>query len=326
MTRLAFTLHLFEPSNPTHRSTAAAIWSAACSPDLAISPRFVEFNTRPSTGAVQLGQVAIQDDQIVGFILASAAPNAPEAARPDHGWIDAIAVAPDAQRQGIGSALLDWGEIWLHTQHVTSAHLGGSLRPFTPGLPDELHNENFFRARGYAGQHETWDVARDLGDYTLTLPQAPKPAGGLPTTRPAQAEDESALREFFVREFPGRWRYEFEEHLREGGRLSDYTVLVSERGIDGFCFLTFEDSPRPLERFYMHRLPRPWGQAGPLGVSADRRKLGYGLVVVDAGLRRLRDAGVRGCVIDWTGLLDFYGKFGFKPHRKYLMLSKKLAD
>jgi predicted N-acetyltransferase YhbS len=32
--------------------------------------------------------------------------------------------------------------------------------------------------------------------------------------------------------------------------------------------------------------------------------------------------GVRGCVVDWTGLLDFYGKFGFKPFRQYQILEK----
>lgn len=318
---MSFTLHPFETSNSTALAAAATIWSAACGPDLAISPRFVEYNTRSSTGGIQAGQLARQNDRIVSFVLASAAPNAPGAVRPDQGWIDAIAVAPDAQRHGTGSALLEWGESWLRGQGCTTIRLGGSLRPFTAGLPEELHTDRFFRARGYGGEHETWDVARDLGDYV-------SPHGTYPRDvlcRPAQPEDEAGLRQFFLREFPDRWRYEFEEHLRDGGRLSDYTLLVSERGVDGFCHITFEDSHNPLDRFYMHRLPRPWGQAGALGVSADRRKLGYGLAVVDAGLRRLRDAGVRGCIIDWTGLIDFYAKFGFKPYRKYLMLSKSLS-
>jgi predicted N-acetyltransferase YhbS len=74
----------------------------------------------------------------------------------------------------------------------------------------------------------------------------------------------------------------------------------------------------------MHRLPRPWGQLGPIGVSQDTRGKGYGGALLDAGLRYLRDQGVRGCVIDWTDLVDFYGKFGFKPYRKYQMLIKTL--
>jgi len=72
----------------------------------------------------------------------------------------------------------------------------------------------------------------------------------------------------------------------------------------------------------MHRLPKPWGQLGPIGVSKDARGKGYGGALLDAGLRYLRDQGVRGCVIDWTDLVDFYGKFGFKPYREYAILAK----
>ncbi|MEZ4581603.1 MAG: hypothetical protein R3A10_08190 [Caldilineaceae bacterium] len=63
--------------------------------------------------------------------------------------------------------------------------------------------------------------------------------------------------------FPGRWRYEFEEFLRTNGRISDFMVLWTADGVDGFCRLTFEDSSRPLDRFFPYTLPRPWGQLVP---------------------------------------------------------------
>ena len=56
--------------------------------------------------------------------------------------------------------------------------------------------------------------------------------------------------------------------------------------------------------------------------EAALRGQGYGSVLLDAGLRRLHDNGVNGCVIDWTGLLDFYGRFGFQPLRAYYQLAK----
>ena len=144
--------------------------------------------------------------------------------------------------------------------------------------------------------------------------------------RPAQPGQEEAVLEFFNRSFPGRWQFEFLEFLREGGRRSDYMLLWTERGVDGFARLTLEDSERPIERFHMRRLPRPWGQLGPIGVSDNWRGKGYGGALLDAGLRRLRECGVRGCVIDWTSLVDFYGKFGFKPYRQYAMLFKALTN
>jgi predicted N-acetyltransferase YhbS len=309
------TLCSFRPGDASH---LVAIWNSACGPDLAITQRFVDYNTCPPTGALQAGQLAIENDQPVGFVLASALPNDLQTALPQVGWINAIAVFGNRQKHGIGSALLAWAEDWLRAQGCMRFRLGGSLHPFTPGYPVELGNAAFFVKRGYAerGGEQTWDVARDLGDYATTRPRADA------TIRPARSGDENTILEFFAREFPGRWRYEFQEFLRERGRLSDYQLLITPRGIDGFARVTLENSERPIDRFYLHRLPHPWGQLGPIGVSTDTRGKGHGGALLDAGLCYLREQAVRGCVIDWTGLVDFYGKFGLKPYRQYSMLIK----
>ena len=86
----------------------------------------------------------------------------------------------------------------------------------------------------------------------------------------------------------------------------------------------FGDSVAPIERYSPYRLPRPWGQLGIIGISADRRGQGLGAALLDAGLRRLHNNGVNGCIIDWTDLVDFYAKFGFTPHRAYYMLNKQI--
>ena len=127
------------------------------------------------------------------------------------------------------------------------------------------------------------------------------------------------------RQFPGRWHFEFEEFLREGGRIADYFLAFSATALAGFARLTFEDSERPIERFYMHRLPRPWGQLGPLGIAAESRGQGLGAALVDAALRHLHQQGVTGCLIDWTDLLSFYAKFGFGPYRQYAIFMKAFA-
>lgn len=314
---------MLRPFEPADSQPAAEIWTAACGPDLAISPYFVEYNTRPTAGGVQAGRVAMRDDLPTGFVLASALPASPHISPPQIGWIDAVAVSPAFQRQGIGSALLTWAEAWLAEQGCIHSRLGGSLRPFTPGLPVELDAGVFFDKRGYQGQARgsvDWDVAHELSAY------APRNYATDATIRFGRPGDEEATLGFFQGTFPGRWQFEFQEFLKENGRMSDYMLLWTERGVDGFARLTFNDSERPLDRFHMHRLPRPWGQLGPIGVSADCRGKGYGGALLDAGLCRLRERGVHGCVIDWTSLLDFYGKFGFKPYRQYAMLFKALTN
>jgi predicted N-acetyltransferase YhbS len=202
--------------------------------------------------------------------------------------------------------------------------VGASLRPFIPGVPEELNSTGFFTRHGYGTKPEwmtrEWDVAANLATYEP--PRTVREIDGL--VRPAQPRDYEAILRFLQREFPGRWRYNFEQSIAEGTRIADFMVLWTERGVDGCCMLTFEDSHHPIERFYPYRLPRPWGQLGSIGVSEDRRGQGFGAALLNAGLRRLHNNGVNGCVIDWTDLLDFYGKFGFTPYRSYLILSKPL--
>ncbi len=222
--------------------------------------------------------------------------------------------------------MLEWAEQWLAEQGCTAVTLGSSIRPFTPGLPVELRSEEFFTKRGYANppgeetRQTVWDVSVSLAGYAAAQRTRNRRRGApCPPRRRRRPLRLSAPR------IPGRWRYEMEEYLHGGGRISDVMLLWTERGVDGFCQLTFEDSPRPMERYYPYSLPRPWGQLGPIGVSEDSRGRGYGAALLDAGLRRLHDNGVNGCVIDWTGLLDFYGKFGFTPYREYVRLIKRLA-
>jgi GNAT superfamily N-acetyltransferase len=164
-------------------------------------------------------------------------------------------------------------------------------------------------------------MARDLAGYAT--PATALKAKGV-SVRPAEPHDKDALLGFLKREFPGGWYWECLQLLEAGSRISDYVILLSERGVDGALLVTFEDSYRPMDRFYPHRLPRPWGQLGSVGVSADCRGSGYGAALMDGALRYLHARGVRGCVIDWLVIVDFYGKFGFEVFRQYEMVGKDL--
>jgi predicted N-acetyltransferase YhbS len=324
---VSVTLRPLDSTDAGQVEAAAAIWNAACGQELAVSPRFVGYNLQPAMGAIATARLAVRDGEPVGFVAASTFPADDSVAAKELGWIDALAVVPAAQRQGIGSALLAWAEEWIAWQGCWAAALGSGLRPFAPGVPVELGSADYFGRRGYVGEvldapveETTWDLAADLRSYQS--PAHLRKMDGV--ARPAQPDDEQALLGFFHREFPGRWRFEFQEHLRSGGRHSDYMVLWTAHGVDGCCVLTFEDSVHPIERYYPYRLSRPWGRLGSVGVSAARRGQGYGAALVDAGLRRLHNNGVNGCVIDWTSLLDFYGRFGFTPYRRYLQLHRPL--
>jgi len=309
---------------PGDSAAVAAIWSAACGDGLAMSPQAARYHLRPARCGRIMGQMALFDGQPAGFVVASTFPDDASIAPATMGWVNAIAVIPGQQRCGLGSALLAWAEARLHEQGVTDVQLGGSVHPIVPALPVEAASEPFFAKHGFAragAQPYVWDVGRDLRGYAS--PDCVRPVDG--EARPGEPGQEGDLLRFLEREFPGHWRVDLEDFLQLGGRIGDYMLLWTKRGVDGFCKLTFDDSVQPLERYYPYGLPQPWGQLGPIGVSADCRGKGYGAAIMDAGLRRLGQAGVVGCLIDWTSIVDFYARFGFAPHRQYVRMSKRLS-
>ena len=305
------------PFTSPHHIDAIRIWNAASHPDYLINERFLAYNVIPATGETIEGRAAIDKNVPVGFVLACATDGGAL------GWVSAMAVHPSVQRQGIGSELLAWAEAWLKEHQCKRIRVGGNLRPFLPGLPYAMReNAIFFEKLGYQPSRDQpyeYDIARSLKNYR---PIYSKPADV--ELSPVQCSDEHLLLDFLHREYPGRWEFEAREFVKNGGRSSDFLLLRVNDEVHGFCRLTLSDSERPIERFYPQRLPRPWGQYGPLGLSKSVRGQGLGGYLIDAAALHMRSLGVDGCVIDWTSLVELYGKFGFKVYNQYISLFKKI--
>jgi len=307
------------PFRPAHTAGAIHVWNAASHANYLINERFFSYNAIPATGEVMEGRVALDHEETVGFVLACAVMNDPSMTA---GWVSAIAVHPSVQRQGIGSELLTWAEGWLKESGCKRIRLGGNLRPFLPGLP-YVRGEHalFFEKHGYQSpphQPYEYDIARSLKGYRPVYPKPPHA-----DLSPMPPDDGHLLLDFLRDEYPGRWEFEAREFLKNGGRPSDFLLLRVNGQVHGFCRITLEDSERPIERFYPQRLPPPWGQFGPLGLSRAVRGQGLGGYLIDAAALHIRSLGVDGCVIDWTSLVELYGKFGFKVYNQYMSLFKR---
>lgn len=207
-------------------------------------------------------------------------------------------------------------------QGFSTLQFGGDADHLWPSLPagSDLV-AGFLTQAGFTATHESYDVERDLADY------AP-PAGALEslqgcTVRRATAADGEALAEFFGRAFPGRWR---QDGLRRWARTpQDLVILIAEEKVEGFALTQQAGTPNPIAGANWHiDLGPDWAALGPIGLSEATRGRGWGHGLLAWALQDLQQQGARRTIIDWTVLLDFYGRHGFERARTYQHFSKSL--
>ncbi len=235
------------------------------------------------------------------------------------GFIAALVVAPQHQRQGIGHALVERAETQLKAAGKQKIRLGENMRHFFPGLPTELPGlEIFFAKFGYQLDELETDLRRSLEDW-ISLPPPAAVADGRFYFTQGQPDEQAAILAFLQRSFPGRWYYDTDLFFKQGGLPQDITLLKSREGvIEGFLMNYHRESRVLGPGIYWSELLGPnYGGIGPLGVSDSVRGLKLGLALVAAGVDYLRSRGVTDCAIDWTTLVEFYGRLGFQPWKQY---------
>jgi GNAT superfamily N-acetyltransferase len=198
---------------------------------------------------------------------------------------------------------------------------------FFPGVPEECPNIiSLLESDGFEKQG---NLANDL-EHDLTQFN-PDPTWLEPLNQPnlrvqtCTMADIPALDEFFQREFPGRWHYDtVTEKCQTWHEPPDIIALWQNDTIEGFAYTqNYHHQAHPIAGYNWHiDLGPQSGALGPIGVSKRVRgqKLGGALLV--AGLNHLKALGVHKCIIDWTSLVDFYGKYGFQVNRRYQPMTK----
>lgn len=223
---------------------------------------------------------------------------------------------------GAAAALLARVEAEAIRQGFSTLQFGGDADHLWPSLPagSDLV-AGFLTTAGFAATHESYDVERDLADYT-------PPAGALEslqgcTVRRATPADGEVLAEFFGRAFPGRWR---QDGLRRWAQApQDLVILIADDRVEGFAITQRDGTDHPIAGANWHlNLGPNWAALGPIGLSEATRGRGWGHGLLAWALRDLQQQGARRTIIDWTVLLDFYGRHGFERARTYQHFSKSL--
>jgi predicted N-acetyltransferase YhbS len=296
------------------KGAAAAVWAGASPPGQAVTLAAVDVLLQRDEDRLVRAILARVADQPAGVIIASSWTEGESEAL---AAIDLVAVLPRYQRQGIGSVLLREAIGVATERGVPLVTAGGGLRFVAPG-PGRTSSGAlaFFSAHDFRTGPMVWDFEADLRSI------APLPRVD-PQITPTTASQVADLRTFLRAEFPPRWERELRDHLALGGEPGDYLVLVEGSEIIGFC--RAGTNPLVVAREFGRQWPEPHGELGPIGVAARFQGSGHGRRLVQAGLARLRDRGVRGCRIGWTTHTGFYERFGFVRTCEYLPDTKSIG-
>lgn len=231
-----------------------------------------------------------------------------------------LLVEPARQLSGVGTELLNRAEKKLKEMDVHRLTLGaGNGDYFWPGLPEEQGKAwSFFRERGFVEEESSEDLIQDLQDFSTPEWVTARLASSCAVLRIAEPAHHSRIAAFESLQFPA-WASYFNHEMEQGGYSNILLAQSSEGGILGTLLLR-------------HSTPTPWttmngkqmGTLNTLGVAPERQGQGIGLALTAGAMEVLRKRGCSHCLIQWTGLTEWYGKLGATTWAQYHMASKLL--
>ena len=238
------------------------------------------------------------------------------------GHISLLLVAPDRQRQGIGTLLHDAAFAYCHQVGATSVQLGGGSSRFFPGVPENLPDAvAFFRSQGWSFEgeqyHVVYDLTQDLRGYVTppsVLQRVKQQQIYFETIVDGQVDE---LVTFEAHEFPN-WLDAFRRVIS----LGDYDdVLVgrdaTEQIVASLIMYTPQSSKARHDVLWQAIFGERLGAIGCVGVAEQEQGKGIGLALVARATELLIERGVEHCSIDWVVLTDFYAKLGYQVWRGY---------
>jgi len=284
------------------------------------------------------------DTKMVGAALARISAAFADARQPVVGHVSFIVVDPDQRRKGIGTELLSLAESWCKRQGTQILRLGSDYPHFFPGVPvsippqessllgrapfsEDVTTSEFFAKRGFRADWTEYDLIADL--KTIDLGSSPHEVFAQTDYHFSLCSDElrPATLEFLSTSFPGRWYQEMVDGFENGLQNEDVALAVQNdsKKVVGFARIGSKTSSHLSPGLFWRGLLGPnSGALGPIGVDSSCRGKGLGLALLRASLSELKRRGVDLTVIDWTDLVGFYGKLGFRPWKAYRGMSKQV--
>ena len=272
--------------------------------------------------------VAVAGERIVGFV-GTQVDRSEADAQERSGGISVVLVHPDWRRRGIGTGLHEAALAQLRREGVHNLRLGGGgAYRFWPGIPTDLPEAyKFFAACGWPLEpgKQSCDLVRDLSGFQLPPAMAARLAQENVTVRPARRDEVDDVLAFEFEHFPG-WAGAFVYAAELGDFQNMLLAIDPQQGLVGTLMLHTPSSQWLAANIaWKTLLGDSLGGISAVGVAASERGRGIGIGMVAVGSEVLRERGVGNCHIDWTNIVDFYGKLGYRVWRKYRMSTRTLA-
>lgn len=218
------------------------------------------------------------------------------------GYLDALAVHPDARRRGVATRLVREAEQRLRTLGAHRIWVGRHLWHYAwPGVDERYTGAlALFDRLGYHRE----GTAENMTVALARLPAEPPVPPGW-TVRRAGGDDAVDLDTFLAREFTATWRHE--------------AAWALERPVPP-VFVAYQDGR--MAGFACHGVYRAdW--FGPIGTAEAARGLGIGRILLLRCLADLRAAGRTEADIAWIGPARFYARtVGARPGRRFVTSAK----
>lgn len=265
--------------------------------------------------------VAIDHDRVVGFVQAMVrrTPLGGDY-EPEMGWITALLVDPEYQRQNIGTRLLEQVETWLQQQGRQRVEFSSYAPNYVvPGVDEAAYPgaTAFFTHAGYRVLYTAVSMDRNLVDYVMpesvrSLVDRLRQEGV--DFEPIQPRFYLPLLDFCDREFYGDWTRALREALiRE---VPPSQLMICREGSTILGFTLFGAYDRSFERF------------GPFGVAADQRGRGLGKALLHLTLTEQKRQYCHASWFLWAALNSpaghLYTNTGFSVSRRFNILQKAL--
>jgi GNAT superfamily N-acetyltransferase len=314
----------FHPYDSSRAPDVVNLWNRTIGEAFPFSEELLRQVTEQNPSFRPADAVTVWDGgELIGFGLMHRYRGTDEAYQTlaDHAHITAIIVAPERQRQGIGT------EIYLRLRSriidlpQERIRIGAGVSHLFPGPPEELPAARpFFESLDFTFDRRVCDVRVDLSNYQLPASASEALARHGLTIGPATAEEWDQLLDFLGTEFSANWRYGADRFLQMGGDPADWFLMRQGEEIVGFARM-HHPGPPPIGagRYWADLRGSHAGGLGPIGVAARLRGHGLGLALLHLTLDRLQTLGVTDAVADWTDLIDFYARVGMAPWKCYVM-------